>query len=349
MAKRTAPSQATLLFDGKECTDFAVASRLGSWALDLGQGGLVLEQDVPCGMKPTGAWFAFRPFDVVDRLLRDCAACGCPLSLSAERLSAQVMSVASAGAALVEADQGTSGIQGAVRMTALLTPADTHLLVRWAPLGDAQPQPQDQDQAQPRAQAAPLTMGFSSWRTPEDFNDLDCRGGSVRFAMETEARRLGLDGMIALDSAGQVRGSTRGEVFTIRDGVLVAGRPQAGSGLAGEASLAGSGAGPVGSVMRESLLSLGLDLDIPVLEGPLGRSGVYDADAVLVLDRMGGLTQVASVDGRPVGRALGAAARKKACKPVDALVKAWMKVMEGTCREFADWAVALEAVKRSGS
>lgn len=136
-----------------------------------------------------------------------------------------------------------------------------------------------------------IDVCISSWRRTSD-NAIPSRakptGGYLNSALaRREAFDNGFDEAILLTEAGLVSEGSAEHVFLVRDGQLI-------SPPSTEHNLDG--------ITRRTLLALAReDLDIPVLERPIGRTELYTADELFLCGTGAEVTPVRSVDRRKVG------------------------------------------------
>lgn len=131
-----------------------------------------------------------------------------------------------------------------------------------------------------------LVVGVSSWRHVS----ADCLpvayGSTARdaalAAAASEAERAGWDDAVLLTQAGLVCEALGGAVFSVRDGVLAT-PPQSD--------------GARDAVMRDVVLNIALDLEIPVIEESIDRSVLASSDEVFIAGDLTGIRPVRILDG----------------------------------------------------
>lgn len=159
----------------------------------------------------------------------------------------------------------------------------------------------------------------SSWRAiPVDSlpSAMRCVATSSVFALaRQEAAAFGADEAVLLNSEGLVCQSTCGNVFIVRDGVLST--PPASSGA-------------YDSVMRDTVLNLAMDMDVPVIEEQLSRADLAIADEAFLADDVLGIVPLVRIDGRQVAKGKPGAITK-------ALQKRFAKAATGELNDYAGW------------
>lgn len=130
-----------------------------------------------------------------------------------------------------------------------------------------------------------------------------------------EVAALPTGGAVLLNDAGEVCQSTCGSVFVVRDGVL---------------STPPLSAGAYDGVMRDTVLNLAIDMDVPTIEERLTRMDLYMADEVLAADDLAGIVAVTSVDGRTIGKGRPGAVTQ-------AVLKRFAKASVGDLAECSAW------------
>jgi branched-chain amino acid aminotransferase len=136
-----------------------------------------------------------------------------------------------------------------------------------------------------------IDVCISSWRRTSD-NAIPSRakptGGYLNSALaRREAFDNGFDEAILLTEAGMVSEGSAEHVFIVRDGQLI-------SPPSTEHNLDG--------ITRRTLLQLAReDLNLPIVERPVGRTELYTADEMFLCGTGAEVTPVRSVDRRKVG------------------------------------------------
>jgi branched-chain amino acid aminotransferase len=136
-----------------------------------------------------------------------------------------------------------------------------------------------------------IDVCISSWRRTSD-NAIPSRakptGGYLNSALaRREAFDNGFDEAILLTEAGKVSEGSAEHVFIVRDGQLLS-PPSTEDNLDG--------------ITRRTLLQLAReDLNLPVVERPIGRTELYTADELFLCGTGAEVTPVRSVDRRKVG------------------------------------------------
>lgn len=159
----------------------------------------------------------------------------------------------------------------------------------------------------------------SSWRAiPVDSlpQAMRCVAASSVFALaRQEAASCGASEAVLLNGAGLVCQSTCGSVMVIRDGVL---------------STPPSSSGAYESVMRDTVLNLAMDMDVPSIEEQLTRADLAIADEAFFADDVLGIVPLARIDGRQVGRGKPGAI-------TEALQKRFAKASMGELDDYSSW------------
>jgi branched-chain amino acid aminotransferase len=136
-----------------------------------------------------------------------------------------------------------------------------------------------------------IDVCISSWRRTSD-NAIPSRakptGGYLNSALaRREAFDNGFDEAILLTEAGKVSEGSAEHVFIVRDGQLLS-PPSTEDNLDG--------------ITRRTLLQLAReDLNLPIVERPIGRTELYTADEMFLCGTGAEVTPVRSVDRRKVG------------------------------------------------
>lgn len=104
--------------------------------------------------------------------------------------------------------------------------------------------------------------------------------------VKMEALRLGFDEGISLNTNGRVSEGSGQNLFVVRDGNLIT-SPLDGTLLPG--------------ITRASVIALAGDAGIPVIERPIPREGLYDADEIFLTGTASEVTPVRSVDRIQIG------------------------------------------------
>jgi branched-chain amino acid aminotransferase len=136
-----------------------------------------------------------------------------------------------------------------------------------------------------------IDVCISSWRRTTD-NAIPSRakptGGYLNSALaRREAFDNGFDEAIFLTEAGMVSEGSAEHVFVVRDGQLI-------SPPSTEHNLDG--------ITRRTLLTLAReDLNLPIVERPVGRTELYTADEMFLCGTGAEVTPVRSVDRRQIG------------------------------------------------
>jgi branched-chain amino acid aminotransferase len=165
-----------------------------------------------------------------------------------------------------------------------------------------------------------IDVCISSWRRTSD-NAIPSRakptGGYLNSALaRREAFDNGFDEAILLTEAGMVSEGSAEHVFIVRDGTLL-------SPPSTEHNLDG--------ITRRTLLQLAReDLNVPIVERPIGRTELYTADEMFLCGTGAEVTPVRSVDRRKVGDGnVG---------PITTRLKAhYQDVVHGRVPEHAKW------------
>jgi branched-chain amino acid aminotransferase len=130
----------------------------------------------------------------------------------------------------------------------------------------------------------------SSWRrvAPDTLPAMAKAGGNYLSGqlMAAEAKRLGFDEALALDTLGYLSEGAGENVFLVRDGVLVT--PAVSSAI-------------LPGITRDTVMTLAKDLGVEVREQLVPREALYVADEVFLTGTAAEITPVRSVDGIQVG------------------------------------------------
>ncbi|WP_433192165.1 aminotransferase class IV [Nocardia sp. CA-107356] len=175
-------------------------------------------------------------------------------------------------------------------------------------------------------QSRPLCCGISSWRRPSrDALPAQAKitGGYVTAALAgDEARAVGDDDAILLDSAGNVAEATTSNVFAMLCGRLVT-PPPTGDLLPG--------------ITRDTVLALCRESGLEVLEHPISPAELLTADEIFLTSTGKGVAPVVAVAGRAVGSgAIGETTRRIATH--------YDAVTRGADGDHRDWLTAVTAV-----
>jgi branched-chain amino acid aminotransferase len=165
-----------------------------------------------------------------------------------------------------------------------------------------------------------IDVCISSWRRTTD-NAIPSRakptGGYLNSALaRREAFDNGFDEAIFLTEAGMVSEGSAEHVFVVRDGQLI-------SPPSTEHNLDG--------ITRRTLLTLAReDLNLPIVERPVGRTELYTADEMFLCGTGAEVTPVRSVDRRQIGEG--------GVGPITTRLKAhYNDVVHGRVPERARW------------
>jgi branched-chain amino acid aminotransferase len=136
---------------------------------------------------------------------------------------------------------------------------------------------------------AGLSMITSSVRRPQS-DVLDARVKSLNYLNSVlskgEARRLGADEALVLNSSGHIAEASVANVFALRDGELVT--PPTTDGC-------------LDGITRQCVLELAGQLGIPTRVTSIGRMDLFRAREVFLTGTGAGLVRVASLDGERLG------------------------------------------------
>ena len=135
-----------------------------------------------------------------------------------------------------------------------------------------------------------ISCGVSSWRRVDD-NAIPARakitGSYVNAALaKTEAQEAGYDEAIVLTNDGHVSEGSAENLFIVRGGTLIT-PPVSDNILEG--------------IVRQSVMRIATDLEIPVDVRAIARTELYIADELFLCGTGAQLSPVTSVDHRPVG------------------------------------------------
>lgn len=267
--------------------------------------GLAVFEDMRCYRNAkTNATYVFRLDEHVKRLMRSMGLAMMDAPCTAKKLSNAVVS-AVLQSGLVECR---------VRMTAYrarpLNAPGGNPLARIAIACEGV----QADSDMPAAKAV-----VSSWRAiPVDSlpQAMRCVAASSVFALaRQEAVSCGASEAVLLNGAGLVCQSTCGSVMVMRDGVL---------------STPPSSSGAYESVMRDTVLNLAMDMDVPSIEEQLTRADLAIADEAFFADDVLGIVPLARIDGRQVGRGKPGAI-------TEALQKRFAKASMSELDDYSSW------------
>lgn len=287
--------------------------------------GLTVYEELRCHAHgESGAPLAFRLGEHIDRLERSCKAVMLDVPFPRRKIVAALRDVVKANAfdeccvRMAVTYGGDAFGQDSVGS------ADLAIVCWNRPDGAAFGEKPQDDGAESRGEGLrAVDARISSWRA----GDSDSLGPRVRTAASSgvfalarqEAVACGADEAVVLDGSGRVCQSTRGSVFVVRDGVL---------------STPPLACGAYDSVMRDAVLNMAMDMDIPSIEEQLTRFDLYMADELFFADDLDGIVSVSSVDGRrPEGR--------KGETVTEALSKRLAKASVGELPEYAAWVTEL--------
>ncbi len=238
-------------------------------------------EGIRCYQDPeTGKSYVFRLKDHMDRLVRSAKIAGIPLELTSEELCEATVETIRANKVpacyirpLTYYGYGQMGVNPAG------APVDTIIAVwPWgAYLG-------------PEALEKGIKMGTSSWRQ-RSINaippSMKCTASYMNSILaKQEALAHGYDEAVMLNEKGNVCEGTGENLFAVRNGILST--PPLSDGL-------------LEGITRDTVITLAVDLDIPVIEESMTRSDLYVADEIFLTGTAAELTPVASLDEREIG------------------------------------------------
>lgn len=308
-----APKERLIWSNGKIVPWDDCAAHVASPALLAGQ--VVFEEARLYREDGSGASYAFRLEEHVGRLIRSAETMLMAVPFTQKKLASAVLETARA-----------NGLDSCVvRMIAYRGSGDCanacEPLER--PSADVAIVCEECSKALQACQGAAEGQGMkacvSSWRMPladsvASFARIPATE-SIRALAAQEALAWGCDVSVLLNDAGYVCGSTKGAVFTVRDGVLST--PPASSGA-------------YDALMRDAVLNFAMDLDIPVLEERMARGELYIAEEAFLADDIAGILPLASVDGRQVGKG-------KRGRITEAIAKRLGRAVAGKLPEYRSW------------
>lgn len=135
-----------------------------------------------------------------------------------------------------------------------------------------------------------LSMITSSLRRPA-FDMLDPRVKSLNYLnnvlAKSEAKRQGADEALILNQAGRVCEASVANIFVVKGDALT-------TPPSSEGTLAG--------ITRQSTIEIARSLAIPVIEVPLTRLDLLDADEVFLTGSGAGVVNVGALDGQAIGK-----------------------------------------------
>ena len=131
---------------------------------------------------------------------------------------------------------------------------------------------------------------ISSFRRPDIASSLPWAKLSGNYLNSIMARReatlAGCDEAILLDQQGYVAEGSGENIFIVRDGALLT--PPTSSAI-------------LQGVTRDCMVDLAKVAGIPLVEAPISRNQLYDADEVFFTGTAAEVTPVTMIDGRPIG------------------------------------------------
>ena len=135
-----------------------------------------------------------------------------------------------------------------------------------------------------------ISAGVSSWRKFSELStppQAKMGGNYLNSIIATqEAKRSGFDEAILLDHSGNVSEAPGENIFIVRNGILTT-PPLSSSALEG--------------ITRDSVIKIGKDLDIKVLENKITRSELMMADEVFLTGTAAEITPIISIDKKKIG------------------------------------------------
>lgn len=142
---------------------------------------------------------------------------------------------------------------------------------------------------------------------------------STSVLAKVEARNLGFDEAIMLDTDGYVAEGTGENIFILRNGVLKT--------------------TPLMTILpgitRDTVLTLCKDLGVQVVEQRFSRDEMYIADEVFFSGTAAEITPIREIDGRTIGNGQAGAITKK-------IQKYFFDVVQGKINEHLDWLTPYE-------
>lgn len=162
-----------------------------------------------------------------------------------------------------------------------------------------------------------INVCVSSWRRNPD-NAIPSRakinGSYVNGSlMKNEALLNGYDDAIALDEHGHVTEGTVANIFMVRNGALIT--PSIFSDV-------------LEGITRDTVIKIGRELGLEIIERPIDRSELYIADEMFVCGSSARIISILSIDKRIIG--------KKVCGPITKKVSdMYDAVQQGNIEKFS--------------
>ena len=138
------------------------------------------------------------------------------------------------------------------------------------------------------------------------------------YLAKQEARRLGYDEALFLDTEGYVCEGSGENAFIVRDGVLKT--PPLTSALPG--------------ITRDSVVRIARDLGIPVEEGRFTRDELYMADEAFLTGTAAEVTPIREVDDIPLGAVAGVDPPGPITKSIQ---ETYFRAVQGGEERYRDW------------
>ncbi|MFC1694386.1 branched-chain amino acid transaminase [Candidatus Latescibacterota bacterium] len=164
-----------------------------------------------------------------------------------------------------------------------------------------------------------VNVCVSSWNrlAPNTLPNMAKVGGSYMNSqlIKMDALAGGFEEGIGLDVNGMVSEGSGENIFVVRDGIIYT-PPVGGSILCG--------------ITRDTVKTLAMDMDIPVLEQLIPREMLYIADEVFFTGTAAEVTPVATIDRVPVGNGQRGPITEK-------LQKAFFDIVSGEAEDKHDW------------
>jgi branched-chain amino acid aminotransferase len=129
-----------------------------------------------------------------------------------------------------------------------------------------------------------------------------------------EATQDGYDEALLLDPQGFVAEGSGENVFIVRDGVLYT--PELSSALDG--------------ITRKTVISLAVEMNIPVVEKQISRDEVYIADEAFFTGTAAEVTPIRELDNRPIGAGVRGPITQQ-------LQSKYFKIVHGEVDKYAHW------------
>lgn len=164
-----------------------------------------------------------------------------------------------------------------------------------------------------------LKLMVSNWTRLSD-NVLPPRakisGGYINSSMaRTDAVRLGCDDALMMTTDGHIAEASAANFFLVRDGKLIT-APSYGDILEG--------------ITRRSIMTLAVDLGIPVVERPIDKTEIYVAEEAFLAGTGVQVAWISEVDGRVIGEGT--------IGPISAKIqKLFFSIVRGKEKKYIPW------------